>query len=91
MCCQKGSNANAHEERYGLRDRVSRVLRAAGLGIEAPTYVNTTKTEHRDPRTEVRQRMLEIDRTRIRYGYRRVHIMLRREGWSVGRNLIDRF
>jgi putative transposase len=34
--------------------------------------------------------MHEIVRTRIRYGYRRVHIMLRREGWKVGRNLIWR-
>lgn len=34
--------------------------------------------------------MHEIARTRIRYGYRRVHIMLRRDGWAVGRNLIWR-
>ena len=43
-----------------------------------------------DPRTEIRQRMHEIVRTRIRYGYRRVHIMLKREGWSIGRNLVYR-
>ena len=44
----------------------------------------------RDPRTEVRRRMHEIVATRIRYGYRRVHVMLRREGWSLGRNLVYR-
>jgi transposase InsO family protein len=44
----------------------------------------------RDPRLAVRQRMQEIARTRIRYGYRRVQILLRREGWTVGRNLIYR-
>jgi len=43
-----------------------------------------------NPHTAIRQRMHEIVRTRIRYGYRRVHILLRREGWSVGRNLIYR-
>ena len=32
-----------------------------------------------------RQRMHEIVSTRVRYGYRRVHVMLRRAGWSVGR------
>lgn len=48
------------------------------------------KPSRRDPRTELRQRMHEIARTRIRYGYRRVHVMLRREGWSAGRNLIYR-
>ena len=44
----------------------------------------------RDPRTEVRQRMREIVATRIRYGYRRVHVLLRREGWTVGRNVVYR-
>ena len=34
--------------------------------------------------------MHEIVRTRVRYGYRRVHILLKREGWSVGRNLVYR-
>ena len=44
----------------------------------------------RDPRTAVWQRMHEIAQTRIRYGYRRVHIMLRREGWDIGHNLVYR-
>ena len=45
----------------------------------------------RDPRTAVRQRMHEIAQTRIRYCYRRVHIIvLRREGWDIGRNLVYR-
>ncbi len=42
----------------------------------------------RNPRIEIRQRMHEIARTRIRHGYRRVHIMLRRDGWAVGRHLV---
>ena len=48
------------------------------------------KPSVRDPRTAMRLRMHEIAQTRVRYGYRRVHIMLRREGWSGGRNLIYR-
>ena len=44
----------------------------------------------RDPRTELRQRMREIAAVRIRYGYRRVHVLLRREGWQVGRNVVYR-
>lgn len=48
------------------------------------------KPLRRDPRTEPRQRMHEIVRTRIRYGYRRVHILLKREGWGAGRNLVYR-
>ena len=38
-----------------------------------------------DPKTELRQRMHEISTTHVRYGYRRVHIMLKREGWQVGK------
>jgi putative transposase len=48
------------------------------------------KPSTRDPRLAIRQRMHEIVRTRLRYGYRRVHVMLKRAGWSVGRNLVYR-
>ena len=44
----------------------------------------------RDPRTALRQCMHEIAAARVRYGYRRVHVMLRRSGWSVGRNVVYR-
>ena len=48
------------------------------------------KPSTRDPLTEVRQRMHEIVAARVRYGYRRVHIMLKREGWRLGRNVVYR-
>jgi putative transposase len=34
--------------------------------------------------------MHEIVATHIRYGYRRVHILLKREGWNLGRNVVYR-
>jgi putative transposase len=34
--------------------------------------------------------MHEIVATRTRYGYRRVYIMLRREGWRLSRNVVYR-
>jgi putative transposase len=34
--------------------------------------------------------MHEIAQVRVRYGYRRFHVFLKREGWSVGRNLVYR-
>ena len=43
-----------------------------------------------DPLTEVRQRMHEIVATRVRYGYRRMHIMLKRQGFEIGRNRVYR-
>jgi putative transposase len=43
-----------------------------------------------DPRLELRQRMHEIVRMWVRYGDRRVHILLKREGWTLGRNVVYR-
>lgn len=44
----------------------------------------------RDPRTALRVRMREIAATRPRFGYRRIQVLLRREGSAVGKNLIYR-
>jgi len=38
----------------------------------------------RDPLTALRQRMRELSQTRVRFGYRRLLVMLRQEGWDVG-------
>jgi putative transposase len=48
------------------------------------------KPSRRNPHTAIRLRMHEIAQTRVRYGYRRVHILLKREGWSASRNLVYR-
>lgn len=39
------------------------------------------KPSTRDPLTALGPRMHEIATPRIRFGYRRVHILLKREGW----------
>jgi len=31
----------------------------------------------------IEQRIKEICQTRVRFGYRRVHVLLRREGWEI--------
>jgi putative transposase len=38
----------------------------------------------RPPLTEMCERMHELSRTRVRYGYRRLWILMRREGWPMG-------
>jgi putative transposase len=40
----------------------------------------------RDPQVALRSRMRELAATRVRYGYRRLHILLRREGWHLGKD-----
>lgn len=44
----------------------------------------------KDPQTALRHRLRELAHTRVRYGYRRIHVLLTREGWRVGRNLVYR-
>jgi putative transposase len=44
----------------------------------------------RDPRSERRARIREIAQARVRYGYRRVHVMLTREGWQANHKLVYR-
>ncbi len=40
----------------------------------------------KDPKLALRARMRELAQVRIRYGYRRLHVLLRREGWSLGKD-----
>jgi len=44
----------------------------------------------RDPQTELRLRLRELAAARVRYGYRRLHILLRREGWPVNAKRVYR-
>jgi len=39
----------------------------------------------RDPLTALRQRMRELAQTRVRFGYRRLLVVMQREGWDVGK------
>ena len=43
----------------------------------------------RDDRA-LRQRILEIAEARVRYGYQRIHVLLRREGWHVNHKKVYR-
>ena len=44
----------------------------------------------RADQAELKKRMKEIAETRVRYGYRRIHVLLRREGWDVNAKRIYR-
>jgi putative transposase len=35
-------------------------------------------------------RIREIAQTRVRYGYRKIRVLLNREGWKVGKYLVER-
>lgn len=38
---------------------------------------------HGDDQADLKKRIKEIAETRVRYGYRRIDVLLRREGWLV--------
>jgi putative transposase len=47
------------------------------------------RSEARD-QTPLRQRLRELAAVRVRYGYRRLHVLLRREGWPVNHKRVYR-
>jgi putative transposase len=44
----------------------------------------------KDPQTALRLRIREIAQARIRYGYRKIRVLLNREGWKVGKKRVYR-
>ena len=51
--------------------------------IDTSTYHCKSR---RPGQAALEQRIKEICQTRVRYGYRRIHVSLRREGWHHGQN-----
>ena len=69
--------------RYTISER--RACRAAKWWRSSHRYCG-----YRDPLTALRVRMREIAQARVRFGYRRVLVMLQREGWEVGKSRLYR-
>ena len=57
-------------------------------------FLFDTSTYHyksrRSGQAELEHRIKEICQTRVRYGYRRVHVLLRREGWPINVKKVHR-
>ena len=62
-----------------------RACRVARIPVSTFRYQST-----QEPRTALRLRIREIARVRIRYGYRKIRVLLKREGWNVGKKLVYR-
>ncbi len=60
------------------RVSIRRACRA--LPVDRSTYHYRSR---RAGQAELSERIKEIAASRVRYGYRRIHVLLRREGWSV--------
>lgn len=62
--------------------RACRVLRASRSGYQYRS--------HREPQAFLRKKIRQIAETRTRYGYRRIYVLLRREGWQVNHKRVYR-
>jgi putative transposase len=74
---KKREMANYLKGRYGVGSR--RACRCVWL-VRSMYYYRS----HMDPLTAVRERTGELAHARVRFVYRRLFVMLRREGWDVG-------
>lgn len=68
---------------YAVSER--RACNASGFGRASHRY-----SSRRDPSVELRLRLKELAEARVRYGYRRLHILLQREGWRANHKKIYR-
>jgi putative transposase len=57
-------------------------IRRACRALEV-RYVDLPLQVRRPGQAALEHRIKEICETRVRYGYRRVHVLLRREGWMI--------
>src|SRR3954452_6865460 len=54
-------------------------------GVIRATRSSADYRSRKDSLTALRQRMRELAQARVRFGYRRLRVLLLREGWKVGK------
>lgn len=57
------------------------------IGIQRSSYYYRSRS---DPQTELRVRLKDLAGARVRYGYRRLHVLLKREGWQINHKRVYR-
>jgi putative transposase len=72
------------QECYGLSER--RACQLVGIGRSTLRYCRRTRSDE----PSLRQRLRELAAARPRFGYRRLHVLLRREGVIVNHKRVER-
>ena len=80
---QRRTVVNFLQASYGVSER--RACRVTGASRASHRYRSQA-----DPQHELRLRVRELAQARVRYGYRRIHVLLRREGWPVNHKRVYR-
>ena len=68
---------------YEVSER--RALNATGFPRASHRYQSV-----KDERADLRIKLKDLAASRVHYGYRRLHILLQREGWQVNHKLVYR-
>ena len=89
-CCQKNGRARRQARRGGASAGHDGPVGAAGLFDRRRGPEDGPLSLRRPPDTELRARLRELANERRRFGYRRLFILLRREGEPSGINRIHR-
>ena len=71
--------------RVGFRVSERRACRVAGVPRSTCRYRSIARDQ-----TALRLRLRDLAAARVRYGYRRLHVLLRREGWRVNHKRVYR-
>ena len=71
--------------RVGFQVSERRACAVVGVSRSMQRYRSVAKDQ-----TALRMRMRDLAATRIRYGYRRLHVLLQREGWHVNHKRVYR-
>jgi len=77
--------AVAHYFRVGFRVSERRACGLASVARSSYRYRSVAADQ-----TALRLRLRDLAATRVRYGYRRLHVLLRREGWRVNHKRVYR-
>lgn len=69
----------------GFQVSERRACQAIGIGRSSYRYLSTARDQ-----TALKMRIRYLAAARVRYGYRRLHVLLKREGWSVNHKRVYR-
>jgi putative transposase len=69
----------------GFQISERRACQAIGINRSSYRYASTAKDQ-----TALQMRIRDLAAVRVRYGYRRLHVLLQREGWPVNHKRVYR-
>ena len=87
---KKGLKPAVRRELVRQVRQVYRLSERRACGLFGITRWTNRYQSRRDPQTELGMRLRELAGSRTRYGYRRLTVLLRREGWMVNAKRVNR-